>query len=112
MEQNFATIVTEMNISKTLTLALTRYYQKTQLSAQISFLYSIEQQGIEMSLGFNPRSPNEEELNILINEIHDAEKLLLNEYIVNNSGHFENIKQLIFKYKEEMRQIIERQKND
>lgn len=112
MDQNFATIVTQMNVSKTFTLALTRFYQKTQLSAQLSFSYSIEQQGIELSLGFHPRSPNDEELDILLNEINDAEKLLLNEYIVNNAGHFENIKQLIFKYKEEMRQIIDRQKNE
>lgn len=109
---SLADIATQMNLSKTLALALPRFYNKTKISAQISFIYSPENTSIELSLAFHPKEPTPEEYAILFEEINDAEKLLLNQYIVHNAVNYENLKQFVFKHKEDIRQIVHKQKND
>jgi hypothetical protein len=108
---SIADVATQMSICKTLAIALPRFYNKTNISAQLSFSYVQNVSSIEISLSFSPHEPTEEELSILFEEISDAEQLLLNEYLVNNATSFENLKQFVFKHKEDMRQIIEKHKN-
>lgn len=103
-------VASQMTICKTMAIALPRFYKRTELSAQFSFIYNQKAQGMEISIGFLPREATEEEYSILFEELVDAEKLLLNEYIINNAFNYDTIKQLEFKHKEEMRQIIEKHK--
>ncbi len=109
---SLADIATQLNISKTMALALPRFYKKTGLSAQFTFSYNQKEQNLEISLGFLPQEPNEEQYSILIEEIIDAEKLLINEYVMNVAQNYENINQLIFKHREETHQIIARHKKE
>lgn len=109
---SFADVATQMNISQTLALALPRFYQRTGISAQINFVYSPKNSSIEISLGFHPEEPTEEQYNILFEEISDAEKLLLDKYIVDNAVNFDNIKKLVFTYKEDIRKIVDRQQRN
>lgn len=119
---SLADITTQMNICKTLALAFPRFYKKTQISAQMNFIYSHQNSSIEISLGFyrpeattpeaKMKEPSDEEYSILFEEIVNAEKLLMNENLINSAYGFENIKQFIFKHKEDMRQIIDKQKED
>lgn len=109
---SFADVATQMNISQTLALALPRFYQRTGISAQINFVYSPKNSSIEISLGFHPAEPTEEQYNILFEEISDAEKLLLDKYIVDNAVNFDNIKKLVFTYKEDIRKIVDRQQRN
>ena len=108
---SIADVATETSICKTLALAFPRFYDKTGISAKIIFAYSPENTSLELSLGFLPKEPTDEEYAILFEEINNAEKLLLNEYIINNAHQYENIKQFVFKHKEDMRQILDRQRN-
>ena len=108
---NFPDYAAQMNIAQTLALALPRFYQRTQLSAQMNFVYSSQTKSIEISLGFSPRVPTDEEYTILIEEITDAEKLLLDKYIVTNAVSYDNINKMIFAYKEDINQIINKQRN-
>ena len=109
---SLADIATQLNVCKSLAIALPRFHKKTGISAQISFVYNSNDQNIEISLGFNPKEPTEAEYSTLVEEILDAEKLLLNEYIMNNSQNFETIGQLIFKHREETNQIVAKHKTD
>lgn len=108
---SLANVATELNICKALAVALPRFYNRTQISAQITFVYNKDSNGMEISLGFSPNEPTEEQYSMLFEELMDVEKLLINDYVINNSGNFETIKQMLFKHKEETRQIIEKQKN-
>ena len=65
---------------------------------------------LNFNIGFTPREATEKEYNILFEEIQRAEKLLINDYVINNAGNFENIKQMIFKHKEEIAQIVHQNK--
>lgn len=105
---NFSELITELNVSKVLAIAFPNFYKKTNISAQMTLIYNKESEGIEIGLGFLPQEPNEDEYKILFEEISNAEKLLLNDYIVNNLNKYDNIKQLEFKLKEEISQIINR----
>jgi hypothetical protein len=109
---NIADIASQMNICKILSIALPRFYKKTKISAQFIFSYDIIQSGLIFNLGFSPREPNEQEYEILFNEIQKAEKLLINNYVINNASNFENIKQMIFKHKEDINQILYQNKMD
>ncbi len=109
---SLADIATQLNVSKTFALALPRFYKKTGLSAQVSFVYNPQEENIEISLGFLPKEPTEEQYGILIEELFDAEKLIANEYILHTSKSFENLNQFVFKHKEELNQIIDRHKKD
>ncbi|NCQ52199.1 hypothetical protein GW796_10000 [archaeon] len=108
---SLADIATQLNICKTLAIALPRFYKKTGISAQLSFTYNSEQ-NIEISLGFLPKEPNEEEYSILIEDIVDSEKLLVNEYVINNAQNYETIGQLLFKHREDTNQIISRHRKE
>lgn len=103
-------VASQMNICKILSIALPRFYKKTKISAQFVFSYDVVQGGLNFNLGFTPREANEKEYEVLFNEIQKAEKLLINDYVVNNAGNFENIKQMIFKHKEEINQILHQNK--
>lgn len=111
MNINFADIATNMNIVKTLAIALGRFYNKTKISPKMIFSYSDDEQGLEIGLAFAPREPSEEEYKILFEEINNAEKLLVDEYIITSAPSFENLKQFVFKHKEDKNQIIDRHKN-
>ena len=102
----------QMNICKILSIALPRFYKKTKISAQFVFSYDVTQGGLNFNLGFVPREATEKEYEILFNEIQKAEKLLINDYVVNNAGNFENIKQMIFKHKEDINQILHQNKTE
>lgn len=103
-------VATQMNVCKIMALALPRFYKRTKISAQFAFKYNHDIKGVEISLGFLPREATEAEYSILFEEFMDAEQLLLNEYIVNNCLNYENVKQMHLKHKEEMKQIIEKQR--
>ena len=109
---SLADIATQLNICKTMALALPRFYKKTGISAQFTFAYNNKEQNLEISLGFLPHEPNEEQYSILIEEIVDSEKLLINEYVMNTSQNYDTVAQLIFKHREETQQIIARHKKD
>ena len=109
---NITDVATQMNACKIMAIALPRFYKRTKLSAQISFSYNKQENGMQISLGFLPQEATKEQYSILFEELLDAEKLLTNEYIINNTSHFDTLKQFHFKHKEEMRQIIEKQKAD
>lgn len=103
-------MASQMNVCKILAIALPRFYKKTNISTQFVFAYDVNQGGLNFNIGFTPREANEKEYNILFEEIQKAEKLLINDYIINNAGNFENIKQMIFKHKEEIAQIVHQNK--
>lgn len=102
----------QMNVCKILSIALPSFYKKTKISAQFVFSYDMENNGLNFNLGFTPREANEKEYQILFEEIKKAEKLLINDYVVNNAGNFENIKQMIFKHKEDINQILHQNKTE
>lgn len=109
---SIADIATDMIISKTFALAFPRFYKRTGISPKFIFSYSKENSALDLVLGFHPNEPTEEQYNILFEEINDAERLLLNDYLITNGSNFENIKQFVFKHREDMRQIIEKQKEN
>ena len=96
----------QMHLCKILAIALPNFFKKTNISAQFVFSYDVNQGGLNLNMGFLPREATEQEYIILFDEIQKAEKLLINNYVVNNAGNFENIKQIIFKHKEEIAQIM------
>jgi hypothetical protein len=103
-------VATQMSVCKIMAMALPRFYRRTKISAQFAFKYNHDIKGVEIEIGFLPREATENEYSILFEELMDAEQILLNEYIVNNTHNYENIKQFHSKHKEEFKQIIERQK--
>lgn len=103
-------VASQMNICKILAIALPRFYKKTKISAQIVVFYDIGAGGLSFNLGFTPREATEKEYEILFQEIQNAEKIVTNDYVINNAGNFENIKQMIFKHKEEINQILHKNK--
>lgn len=105
---NISDVATQLNICKTMTIVLQNFYQRTKISGKLSFSYNPELKGMELDLAFSPRQPTEAEYSILFEELFDVEQLLLNQYIVNNTHHYENIKQFHSKHDEEMKQIIEK----
>lgn len=105
-------IDSQLNIFKILAVALPKFYKSTEISAQFIFSYDAGQNGLNFSLGFTPREATEKEYEVLFEEIKNAEKLTIADYIINNASNFENIKQLIFKHKEEINQILYANKND
>lgn len=105
-------IATQLTVCKTLALAFPAFYKKTGVSASFSFAYNHKQQDLEISLGFLPHEPTQEQYSILFEEIIDAEKLLINEYVINTAPNYETIGQLIFKHREETNQIVSRHKRD
>lgn len=110
---SFADVATQMNICKVMAYSLPRFYTRTGISAQFTFVHNPESKEMNVSVGFsNLKEPTDEHYQILLEEILDAEKLLTNEYIFNNAQNFENLKQFIFKHKEDTLQIIEKQKNN
>jgi hypothetical protein len=72
----------------------------------------MKEENLEISLGFLPHEPTDEQYSILFEEIIDAEKLLLNEYVMNTAPNYETIGQLIFKHREETNQIVARHKKE
>lgn len=109
---SLADIATQLQVSKTFALALPRFYKKTGLNAQINFLYNQKEENIEISLGFLPREPNEQEYNLLVEILFESESLLTNEYVINSCKGFETIEQLVFKHKEDTNQIVSKHKED
>lgn len=109
---SLANVATQLNICKTMAIALPRFYRKTQISAQFSFIYNPDTKDIEISLGFSPKEPTKEQYSILMEELVDAEKLLINEYVMNTVSSFETVKQIVFKHKEETQQIISKHKKE
>ncbi len=99
-----------MNFCKTLAMALPTFYKKTGISVSFVFQHQAKDNELHISLGFLPKEPNEQEYNELFECIIDAEKLLMNEYLLTAATEVENIKQLVFKHKESSRTIIEKNK--
>lgn len=106
---SFADIATQLNTCKTMALALPNFYKKTGISAQLTFKYDTNQ-NIEIMLGFSPREPNENEYSMLIEILFDSEKLIYDEQVINESTNYETLNQMIFKHREEMKQIIAKNK--
>lgn len=107
----FSDIVTELNICKTMAIVLPKFYKKTGLSAQVSFVYDKEQ-NIEINLGFSPNQPTDEEYNYLMEELFKAEKLIFDEHVITISKNYENLQQLVFKHTEEINKIIDSERNN
>lgn len=114
MEISIGDVASQMKLVKNLSLALQMFHQKTGLSGTFVFKYLPDQDtqsgGLQIDMGFEPREPSKVEYSMLFEEIVDAEKLLTNDYIINNVKNFSNIEQMLFKHKEESRQIIERKR--
>ena len=110
--ENIANITTTLNTSRVLAIALPRFYEKTKIVTQISYIYKPEDKNIEILFGFSPREPSKEEYSIFFEEIINAENLLLNKYIIDSSENYETLKQMVFKHKEDLRQIISKHKNE
>ncbi len=114
-EISLAEIISQMKLVKNLSLALQMFHQKTGLQGTFVFKYLPDEDGqsggLQIDMGFEPREPNKIEYNLLFEEMIDAEKLLTNDYIINNAKNFDNIEQLLFKHKEDSRQIIERKRS-
>lgn len=109
---SLADIATQLNISKTMALVLPRFFKRTGISAKVSFVYANKEHNIEISLGFSPKEPTEQEYSIFLEELFEAEKLLINEYVIQTSSNFDTINQLLFKHKEDTRQIVAKHKKD
>lgn len=107
-----ASLTTNLNTSRALAIALPRFYERTNITTQISYIYRPENKNIEILFGFLPKEPTKEEYSILFEEILNAENLLINKYIVDSSVNFETLKQMVFKHKEDLRQIISKHKNE
>jgi len=107
---SLANITTQMNVCKTLAIALPQFFLQTKISVSFYFSHKPDGNELELSLAFKPKEPTEAEYNLLFEEIINAEKLLLNEYILNSAVEFDNLKQFVFKHKESTRQIIEKNK--
>jgi len=107
---SLADITTQMSICKILAIALPQFYTQTKISTSFHFVHKAENNELELSLAFHPKEPTEEQYNLLFEEILNAEKLLVNEYVLNTAVEFENLKQFVFKHKESTRQIVERNK--
>jgi hypothetical protein len=105
-------VATQLTVCKTLALAFPAFYKRTGISAQFTFAYNTKEQNLEISLGFLPHEPNDEQYSILFEEVVDAEKLLINEYVMNTAPNYETIGQLIFKHREETNQIVSRHKKE
>lgn len=99
-------IASQMNICKILAIALPIFYKKTKISAQFVFSYDVLEGGLQFNLGFTPREANEKEYEILFQEMRNAEKLIINDYVVNNAGNFEDTKQMIIKHRNEINEIF------
>jgi len=109
---SIADVTTNLNICKILAVALPRFYKRTKKSAQFTFVYNPKSEGMEISLGFAPTEATEVEYNILFEEIIDAEKLIFSEQVLHSAITYNTIEQIIFKHREDMRQIIEKQKKN
>lgn len=108
---SFQDIVTQMNVSKTMAFALPRFFERTGISAEFHFVHDPKIKEMTVTIGFSPKVEQTNELySILLEEITDAEKLLMNEYIFNSAQNVENLKQYVFKHKEETMQIISKNK--
>lgn len=103
-------IATQLFVCKSMAIALPRFKKRTSISAQITFKCA-DEENIEILMGFSPKEPNEEEYSILMEELFRAEKLLSDEHLINTANNYENINQLIFKHKEEINQIIAKDKD-
>lgn len=110
---SFAETVTQMNVCKVMACALPRFYTRTGISVQFNFIHNPQTKEMEVNVGFSDvKDVTQEHYNILLEEILDAEKLLTNEYIFNNAPKFENLKQLLFKHREETYQIVDKHKKN
>ena len=108
---NFSDVATQMNICKVMAYALPRFYHRTGISAEFHFVHDPKSKEMNVTVGFaNLKEPTDEHYSILLEEIVDAEKLLNNEYIINSQNKFENLKQFIFKHKEDTLQIVAKHK--
>ena len=74
---SIADFTTQTNMCKTLAIALPNFYKKTQISAQFNFVLNSKTNSIEISLGFSPKKPTDEEYKIFFEELNNAEKHLL-----------------------------------
>ena len=108
--KSFSDVATQLLICKTMAIALPRFKKKTNISAQVSFVCS-DEENIEIQMGFNPPEINEETFNILMEELFRAEKLIVDENMINTATNYENLNQLIFKHKEEINQLISKDKD-
>lgn len=107
---SLADITTQMSICKVLAIALPQFYTQTKISTSFNFMHKTEKNELELSLAFYPKEPTEDEYNLLFEEILNAEKLLINDYVLNTAVEFENLKQFVFKHKESTKQIVEKNK--
>lgn len=111
-EINFAEVAKTMHIAKIMAQALPLFYEKTQLTAELTFGYNHIEKGMVFNIGFAPRAPTKKEWNCFIEQIFDAEKVLICNSILNSIEKFDNLSQLVFKYKEDLDQVILRRKNE
>lgn len=108
---SFGEIASEMFVCRVLALAFPRFNKITGISPRISFSFNSKSDMVEVHLGFDVE-PNEKQYSVLYEEISNAERLLMNEHLLGHAEQHDNVKQLIFKTKEDMRQIIDKQRRD
>lgn len=112
IDQNFAQFSSTLHVCRVMAQALPGFYQRTKIIASFIFKYEHEQKGMMVSMGFEPRFPNDQELSMLLEEIIDAEKILMAQEINEEAKTVSNIEQLIFRLTEEAKQALSRrQKN-
>lgn len=105
---NFSVIAQNMFFCQILALTLPIYKQKTGLTPKINF--TISEDGLIFDLGFSPRQPNDEELNLFIEEIFDSEKLIINNYILNEINSEDDLSLFKQKITKQIKEIASKRK--
>ncbi len=105
-DNQFSEIAKSMHMCRILAQVLPTFYHKTGISANLNFFYSLEHDGMGFEISFSPHPPTKEEWSFFLEEIFDSEKIIFTELFVSSSFNFENINQMVFKYKEEAKNII------
>lgn len=109
--ENLEGIVSNINVFKVFGLVLQRFYKNTGIVASFNVSFNKENEVIEVLFSFD-REPTQENYAVLFDELIDAEKIILNEYVLSIASGYENINQLVFKHKEDLNIIFNKQKKE
>lgn len=107
MDIKIENIIAEINVFKILGVVLKRFYEKTGITGSFTVSYAPDHETAELSFYFN-KEPSEKDYGVLFDELIDSEKIILNEYVLSVSSSYENLNQLIFKHKQDLKQIFKK----
>lgn len=101
-------IAKTMHICKILAQSFPSFYKKTGITPKMIFSYDNIHDGLGLDIAFAPREPTKDEWSTFIEEIFDAEKILISDVVINSTKNLETLEQIIYKFKEEAFQIKEK----